>query len=551
VRWLLVLATLAGCIDPSLVLCADGRACPRGTVCAPVPYGCVPPEQMAACEGSLDAEACMADPQPCATSTLPEGVCHLGVCVPAGCGNAVCEPARGELCDDGNTLSGDGCSADCSSREVCGDGYADARAGEDCDDGNFVGRDGCTAACTRELMLWSSHSGAPHARVRAAAGYDPLREQLVVFGGVESDWPLDVPYGDTWIWTGGSWVSPALDRSPAARRGAAMTYDLAHRRLVMFGGLGAHLTLLDDTWAWTGVSWQRLSPAVEPPSRFAAALASDGRRLLLFGGSRLGGGELDDTWAFDGLTWTEVVTANRPQARMHHSLVYDARHDRFVLFGGDSEEVMPDTWVFDGSDWSPLATAVQPDVRSGPLVYDAVRGVVVLNGARGTGGAMWELEGAIWREVPEGATDSPGMTGAAAAFDLARGQIVRFGGTSADTGASDELWTWDGDAWAMWAPASPTARCPAAMASDPVRGRVVLFGGQRAAQFSPCGGSVFDDTWEWDGRGWLLREGSASTPPARARAAMAFDGTRIVLFGGANSGGPLANAGRGGRRCWA
>jgi cysteine-rich repeat protein len=49
------------------------------------------------------------------------------------CGNAVLD--AGEACDDGNQLSGDGCSGDCRSDESCGNGYLDAVTGEVCDEG--------------------------------------------------------------------------------------------------------------------------------------------------------------------------------------------------------------------------------------------------------------------------------------------------------------------------------------------------------------------------------------------------------------------------------
>jgi cysteine-rich repeat protein len=52
-----------------------------------------------------------------------------------------------EECDDGNTISGDGCSADCLA-EVCSNLRIDF--GEECDDGNTVGGDGCDSACQLE-----------------------------------------------------------------------------------------------------------------------------------------------------------------------------------------------------------------------------------------------------------------------------------------------------------------------------------------------------------------------------------------------------------------
>ncbi|MCA9771234.1 MAG: DUF4215 domain-containing protein, partial [Myxococcales bacterium] len=53
----------------------------------------------------------------------------------------------GEECDDGNSASGDGCSADCLT-EFCGDGVV--QPGEECDDGNDVDGDGCSAHCVVE-----------------------------------------------------------------------------------------------------------------------------------------------------------------------------------------------------------------------------------------------------------------------------------------------------------------------------------------------------------------------------------------------------------------
>lgn len=71
------------------------------------------------------------------------GVLPLWVilCLGIGCGQAPPPPAcgdavldEGEVCDDGNTQSGDGCRADCLGEEICGDGLLDP--GEQCDDGN-------------------------------------------------------------------------------------------------------------------------------------------------------------------------------------------------------------------------------------------------------------------------------------------------------------------------------------------------------------------------------------------------------------------------------
>ena len=63
-------------------------------------------------------------------------------CKPTGCGNGIVTAP--ETCDDGNTVSGDGCSATCKI-EKCGDGIV--QAGEQCDDGNTANGDCCTSTC--------------------------------------------------------------------------------------------------------------------------------------------------------------------------------------------------------------------------------------------------------------------------------------------------------------------------------------------------------------------------------------------------------------------
>lgn len=69
--------------------------------------------------------------------------------VTAVCGNNILE--SGEACDDGNTVSGDGCSNRCrveSTTPTCGNGSLEA--GEQCDDGNTVSGDGCSSQCRSE-----------------------------------------------------------------------------------------------------------------------------------------------------------------------------------------------------------------------------------------------------------------------------------------------------------------------------------------------------------------------------------------------------------------
>lgn len=520
-RWLVAVAAvvaLGGCISSDLVECSDGRLCPRGTACDVVHRRCVAPEQLTACDGLADFTSCQA-------TGVEAGRCFSGVCLPGGCGNGLPEPE--ELCDDGNLVGGDGCSADCLSREVCGDGVTDRLRGEECDDGNTQSRDGCTNACTAERPVWHLRlQDTPAPRHGSGAAYDELRQQIVVFGGVDKS---NVVLDDTWGLDATGWVT-LLTGTPVRRHSPGMTYDPLRRRVVMFGGHSstAQGVLLNDTWEWNGVGWERRTPVSVPPARKGTALAWDGTRVIMFGGSQLSG-LLADTWAWNGDTWTRLVPAHAPTPREGHAMVFDPKHARLVLFGGLTPTANNDTWVFDGIDWAELSTTGQPPLLVwAALAYDAGRGVVVLSGVEaGTNSnVVWELDGTQWIQRQPDVT--PGITGGAVlAYDVVRERVVQIGGRKITGGEPrDEVWEWDGSMWSQRSsPELPPARQLCAIASDPLRGRVVMFGGQGVT--FPLG-----DTWEWDGRAWHPFAGLG--PPLRVGAAMAYDGMarEVLLFGG-------------------
>src|SRR5262245_39671132 len=87
------------------------------TACRPRPVGA--PCDDGRCPDNMRCESISIDHQ------APRMMCVI----PNHCGNYVVDP--GEVCDDGNNMDNDGCSADCKSLEMCGDGKVDP--GEECD----------------------------------------------------------------------------------------------------------------------------------------------------------------------------------------------------------------------------------------------------------------------------------------------------------------------------------------------------------------------------------------------------------------------------------
>jgi fibro-slime domain-containing protein len=107
---------------------------------------CTSPTAAGAADGGVDGGAGPAckGPTTCTTSV---------------CGNGKVEGS--EQCDDGNDVTGDGCSPFCrlepkcpaiggGCTNVCGSGLILAGDGKDCDDGNTVNGDGCSSTCKIE-----------------------------------------------------------------------------------------------------------------------------------------------------------------------------------------------------------------------------------------------------------------------------------------------------------------------------------------------------------------------------------------------------------------
>ncbi|MCU0862966.1 MAG: hypothetical protein MUC36_04160 [Planctomycetes bacterium] len=131
-----------------------------------------------------------------------------------------------------------------------------------------------------------------------------------------------------------------------------------------------------------------------------------------------------------------------------------------------------------------------------------------------------------WRLRPSSGAVSTARTEMQLAADPSRGLVVGFGGLRPYINVADTTLVWDGDTWSEL-PAQPgmIARIGAAVAYHPGLQRVVLFGGA-----SPVASNALDETWTFDGARWQLL--AIAGPPGRSHAAMAWDGSRLILFGG-------------------
>jgi cysteine-rich repeat protein len=121
--------------------------------------------------------------------------------VQPGCGNGFIEASRGEVCDDGNKTSGDGCRGDCASVECPASESFEDPVTHHCSwrDRDVIQRSSAAARCAQAkavLVRWAS----------AAERQALYPKTLGQPGG--KVWIGLTRMGNTWVWDGGG-VAPA------------------------------------------------------------------------------------------------------------------------------------------------------------------------------------------------------------------------------------------------------------------------------------------------------------------------------------------------------
>jgi hypothetical protein len=394
----------------------------------------------------------------------------------------------------------------------------------------------------------------PAARHGHAAIYDPVRDRMVVFGGAGSQGALDdvweLSLAGTPTWTQ---LAPG-GTPPAARSRHVAIHDPARDRMVIFGG--------SDAEAWelslTGTPlWTRLEPQGTPPATYYAAAAVHdpvADRLVVFGGAE-GGTASRRVWALTlgaWPAWSEIAPGGAaPPERSHQAAIYDPQRDRMLVFAGENLDfiALRDVWSLslDGTaawtQWLPAGAS--PGERDDhAAIWDPVRGRMLVHGGRSEG--YGGVDGGVWALAPDGDSGWSGLetagtppgprAGHAAIYDPVRDRLVMFGGHHEATGLLGDVWTLslgDSPAWTQLAPAgtSPAPRRGHEAVYDPVRDRMIVLGGSDGTSFD------LGDVWELslDGTPTWTPLAPAGTPPGpRHDGTAIYDPVRdrIVVFGG-------------------
>lgn len=190
------------------------------------------------------------------------------------------------------------------------------------------------------------------------------------------------------------------------------------------------------------------------------------------------------------------------------------------------------------AQWGPVPTTNTPSARSLPLLAFDLAGPRTLMFGGSASNEFWSLAGGIWTQLTPAVLPGPRMR-ANLATDPLTGHILLYGGIGGATSsqfALDESWLWDGSNWQLLAPLnSPGGRARHAMAYDFGRQATVLFGG-RFDLWAP--NQALDQTWEYANGTWTQIT-TFLQPSGRVDAAMAHHPglAAVLLFGGQDSTG--------------
>lgn len=305
-----------------------------------------------------------------------------------------------------------------------------------------------------------------------------------------------------------SWRELSPSTPPSPRQYSALAFDAVDSYLVLFGGSSiANYTsgtpvCDNDTWELSGAAWTRLT-IPGPPGGCGGGMAYDtaDQYLVFFGGSSTPYGAPDNhTWTFQHGAWTEW-SIRGPPALIDPDLTYDAGTGSVILFGGIAQGQWNNhTWSFRAGVWTDLGGggpgSVNPPVYHGAsLSYDPVnQALVFYGGVLGTGGnTTWVYASGRWTGLQTPGPSARG--GAMMASDPLDGFVVLFGG-DAGKGMFNDTWTYAGGLWDQLLIPSPPPRTTDAIAFDPLLGGTVVFGGETCCQYSPTGLiSDLNDTW--------------------------------------------------------
>ncbi len=219
----------------------------------------------------------------------------------------------------------------------------------------------------------------PPPRASHVAVLDPRRYRMIVFGGF--DWAADKDVmNDVWSLSlagGPRWIqlSPAGD-PPWPRSDFAGDYDPVRDQIIYFGGNyrpdgSFHLQYTNEVWALSlhePITWTQLHPSGPPPTprkghNFVFDAGND--RMILFGGQD-STGFCNDVWQLTlsgSPAWRQLDPHGPlPAPRQNAGMIYDPPDKVMVLSGGELDaQRFHETWALTLTPDQPAPASGQAD----------------------------------------------------------------------------------------------------------------------------------------------------------------------------------------------
>ncbi|HET9327085.1 MAG TPA: kelch repeat-containing protein [Candidatus Eisenbacteria bacterium] len=275
------------------------------------------------------------------------------------------------------------------------------------------------------------NSGAlPSPRYAHSAVVDAPGDRMIVFAG-HSESSLQ-PVNDVWSLELGTGTWSALEPTgdpPAARLEHSAIFDSPARRMIVFGGqtvaLLPPLNPLNDLWQLdldvSPPAWSPITPeGTPPPARSCHSAIFDvaQRRMVVFGGRDASDALLNDVWSLDlngTPTWTELTPSGTPPSpRDQHAAIYmGGTSPRMLVYGGNATREVWSLSLNGSPAWTLESVGVPPDVSDTPLaVVPGADGVPFDDGPTmlilgGKSASVWELRSPT--SVAVGASPSSGL----------------------------------------------------------------------------------------------------------------------------------------------
>ncbi len=159
----------------------------------------------------------------------------------------------------------------------------------------------------------------PSARREMALAYNATWNQMVLFGGYTSA-GVNLPdhyLSDTWLWDGqsGVWSQQNPATVPQGRALYNIAYDSVRSVVLMQNGEIAfdatHTATVSDSWEWNGIDWSQHYSFCCPRREAGLVYELAHQRMIMFGGDGFSPGgtwSLEPTWTLSGFVRVDWTT---------------------------------------------------------------------------------------------------------------------------------------------------------------------------------------------------------------------------------------------------